>query len=90
VATVLLDVQKLFVRPASGDLPGLASCVAQLATTTSTTTPCLSKALQCSAWDIRPLDDAQLEYAALDAVILAYIVSEKGRRCCISNDPNGP
>jgi hypothetical protein len=91
VATVLLDVQKLFVRADSGDLPGLAGCVAQLVTTTSTTTtPCLSKVLQCSAWDMRPLDDAQLDYAALDAVILAYIVSEKGRRCCISTDPNGP
>jgi 3'-5' exonuclease len=81
----ILDVQKLFVHSSSGDVPGLARCVAQLPTATSRS---LSKAMQCSAWDQRPLDDNQLEYAALDAVILAYIVSEKGRHT-ISAVPNG-
>jgi hypothetical protein len=67
--TNCLDLQLLWKDCKSP--PGLASCAHEV------TSKPLSKSQQCSDWSRRPLTDAQLQYAGLDAAILLYILSEK-------------
>ena len=68
-----LDLQLVFAEGAKS-LPGLKSCVARY----SSSLP-LSKEQQCSNWTQRPLTQAQLEYAGLDAAILLILLAEYRR-----------
>jgi 3'-5' exonuclease len=65
-----LDLQMLWP---GRQMPGLADCVREFSK------KALSKAQQCSDWSRRPLSKEQLDYAGLDAVVLAYLLAEKAR-----------
>jgi hypothetical protein len=54
-------------------LPGLKACVARYSSVP------LSKECQCSDWGQRPLSEAQLDYAGLDAAILLVLLAERSR-----------
>jgi len=66
---MLIDIQKLFGGP-KGQLPSLKTCAAQFSNVP------LSKEQQCSEWGKRPLSEAQLNYAGLDAAILLILLAE--------------
>ena len=69
-----LDVQRLLatsIELRTGQLPGLKRCSEKYFQKS------LRKDDQCSDWTIRPLRTSQLQYAALDAVILLILVSQK-------------
>lgn len=67
----VVDVQSLWYG--QRNLPGLAACVMACTGTT------LSKTQQRSKWEKRPLTEAQIEYAALDACILLPLLAEQAR-----------
>lgn len=69
---MLLDVQKLFSE-SGGGLSGLAEKVLGAG---------LNKTRRNSNWEQRPLSQNQMEYAALDAVVLVHIFH------CIYNQPH--
>lgn len=74
----VLDIQLLY-----GDMsqpPGLSKCTSYYSKKE------LSKVLQCSDWSHRPLYQAQIEYAALDAAILLYLLSEESRNQQITGE----
>lgn len=60
----VLDLQKAFGRQIKGGLSGLAKDVLGSR---------LNKQTRMSDWDVRPLSKKQLDYAALDAVVLLHI-----------------
>jgi hypothetical protein len=69
-----LDVQRLLATSKeirTGQLPGLKRCSEKYFNKS------LRKDDQCSDWTIRPLRPSQLQYAALDAVILLILLSQK-------------
>jgi len=69
-----LDLQWLLASKeqiSTGQLPGLKSCAEKYFNLP------LRKDDQCSDWLIRPLRPSQLQYAALDAVILLILLSQK-------------
>jgi 3'-5' exonuclease/Ankyrin repeats (3 copies) len=66
----ILDLQLLWK---GANMPGLSHCVNEFSSSS------LCKLHQCSNWSCRPLTDAQLEYAGLDAVVLPFLLSEKFR-----------
>eukprot|EP00934_Nitzschia_sp_Nitz4_P002018 Nitzschia sp. Nitz4//scaffold334_size18717//4148//5962//NITZ4_008760-RA/size18717-processed-gene-0.10-mRNA-1//1//CDS//3329548245//2018//frame0 len=68
----LLDVQWLMVHEdasKTGSLPSLKSCVERYSNIP------LSKEQQCSEWGTRPLSKEQVDYAALDAAVLFYLLA---------------
>ena len=72
----ILDLQLVFAAQAEtkSSLPGLKACAKRY----SSVLP-LSKEQQCSDWSQRPLSQAQLEYAGLDAAILLVLLAESSR-----------
>lgn len=69
-----LDIQQLLASEdelRNGRVPGLKRCASQFFGKP------LKKDDQCSDWTVRPLRSSQLEYAALDAVILLVILSQQ-------------
>jgi 3'-5' exonuclease/Ankyrin repeats (3 copies) len=68
----VLDLQ-LVLAKAKSSVPGLKSCAARFSMVP------LSKEEQCSNWSRRPLSRQQLDYAALDAAILMYLLAEQNR-----------
>mmetsp|Transcript_8261 Transcript_8261/g.20432 ORF Transcript_8261/g.20432 Transcript_8261/m.20432 type:complete len:232 (+) Transcript_8261:303-998(+) len=69
-----LDIQRLLASQSetrTGRVPGLKRCAERYFRKP------LKKEDQCSDWTKRPLRPSQLEYAALDAVILLVLLSEK-------------
>ena len=72
-----LDVQRLAaqeMKRGRKTLPGLQACAARYLSLDGQYI--LSKQEQCSDWAIRPLRDAQLEYAGLDAAVLLVLLAE--------------
>jgi ribonuclease D len=73
-----LDLQLVALQDdsssSSSSLPGLKACAA-----TFSNTP-LSKEHQCSDWAQRPLSQAQLNYAGLDAAVLLVLLAEYSRK----------
>jgi hypothetical protein len=75
--TLLLDLQLVFAvegRRTKSSMPGLKACAGRY----SPTLP-LSKEQQCSKWGQRPLSQAQLDYAGMDAAILLVLLAEHSR-----------
>jgi hypothetical protein len=68
----VLDVQ-LVLTKAKSSVPGLKTCASRFSNVP------LSKEEQCSDWSRRPLSRSQLDYAALDAAILMYVLAEQNR-----------
>ena len=67
----MVDLQHLLSdKTQRGNLPGLKTCTAKYSKFP------LSKKEQCSDWSIRPLSQAQLAYAGLDAAILLILLAE--------------
>ena len=74
VASRCLDIQRLLSSPEdtrNGRVPGLKKCAQHYFQKP------LKKDDQTSDWRERPLRNSQLEYAALDAVILLVLLSQK-------------
>eukprot|EP00536_Pseudo-nitzschia_multiseries_P005774 jgi/Psemu1/13496/gm1.13496_g len=78
----VLDLQRVLASAASassdrnrksGGVPGLKTCASRYSSRP------LSKDCQCSDWGNRPLSEAQLEYAGLDAAILLGLLAERSR-----------
>ena len=70
-----LDVQRLAAQKMhlyKKELPGLQACAAHFLSRNYI----LSKQEQCSDWARRPLSEAQLEYAGLDAAVLLVLLAE--------------
>lgn len=69
--TSLLDLQQVLKGDnVDSHLPGLKACTGKFSNIP------LSKEQQCSDWGHRPLSQAQLDYAGLDAAILLYLLAE--------------
>ena len=71
------------------DLTVLAPCVLTSWSRRSLASLCqtalgrgLDKSLQCSPWHVRPLTEAQVAYAALDALVLPMVLRVLARRVC--------
>ncbi|KAL2941153.1 Exonuclease mut-7-like protein [Bienertia sinuspersici] len=65
---MLLDIQKVFKEPCGG-LSGLVKKILGTG---------LNKTRRNSNWELRPLSQQQLEYAALDAVVLVHLFHHIG------------
>jgi hypothetical protein len=63
-----VDLQLLW---SGKELPGLAACAREFSAVP------LCKKQQCSDWGQRPLSQAQLDYAGLDAAVLPFLLAEK-------------
>jgi ribonuclease D len=72
--STVLDLQMLLAMNETSTLPGLKTCAARFSVFP------LSKTEQCSNWGQRPLRQAQIDYAGLDAAILLVLLSEEFRR----------
>jgi len=78
-----LDVQRLAaqeMKRGRRTLPGLQACAAQYLSQNGNFV--LSKEQQCSDWARRPLREAQLEYAGLDAAVLLVLLAEITNQTC--------
>ena len=73
------DIDEQIVKRKTGP-PGLKTCVAKYSTVP------LSKDCQCSDWEARPLSQAQLDYAGLDAAILLVLLAERSRHESLSSE----
>jgi ribonuclease D len=74
-ASPCLDVQRLAAQEMNlykKELLGLQACAANFLSRNYI----LSKQEQCSDWARRPLMEAQLEYAGLDAAVLLVLLAE--------------
>ncbi|XP_021836762.2 uncharacterized protein [Spinacia oleracea] len=67
---MLLDIQKVFNEPCGG-LSGLVKKILGAG---------LNKTRRNSNWELRPLSQQQLEYAALDAVVLVHLFHHIGNQ----------
>ncbi|KAL5783824.1 hypothetical protein ACOSP7_008853 [Xanthoceras sorbifolium] len=76
---MLLDIQNVFREPRGG-LSGLAKKILGAG---------LNKTRRNSNWEQRPLTPNQLEYAALDAVVLIHIFHHVGNHSQPTNLPEG-
>jgi hypothetical protein len=76
----LQDVLSSSSSSSLSSLPGLKACAASFSKAP------LSKEHQCSNWAQRPLSQAQLDYAGLDAAVLLVLLAEYSRKHKQNND----